>query len=449
MKVNGNSMGWGKFITLALIGLAIKSSGNTVKKPNKTINRNDDSFNEDNETENNRIYDYSCKFDNGLTESEFKLMAELIASRIPPIISLSVQDAVVYAEVISNSGKTTWNFKVNFNDNRNVTGRKWVYTDNDDSSIPYSYADRLSKAVFLYFNELNYTDEGEFINTRLSTYLAETAEQKERICEVFEDGYIENQLIQERKAEEERQAREREKAEKERLERLRAEAEAKEALRLRLEAEKQAEIERVKREKHDKRIRWIKKYWLASLSSVLALAAIAVLSFAYVRMKKLTQIGFTDENLIGLTYSRVERSLRSAGFTNIEMVDADDLTSKNADQDGKVFQVLIGKTEDFTKEDQFPYDEKIVIYYHSLKYVNPPGILADYQYKLYELVVNEFEEAGFINVKTEGLQDLIIGLFNRENEVADITINGKNDFKSDESYLSDVEVIVYYHSFSE
>ena len=67
----------------------------------------------------------------------------------------------------------------------------------------------------------------------------------------------------------------------------------------------------------------------------------------------------------------------------------------------------------------------------------------------YEEVVKLFVDAGFTNVKTESIDDLILGWFTQDGEVESVTINGETSFSTAKWYPKDVEVIISYHTFPE
>lgn len=65
----------------------------------------------------------------------------------------------------------------------------------------------------------------------------------------------------------------------------------------------------------------------------------------------------------------------------------------------------------------------------------------------YQDVVNEFEEKGFKNIKTEKLEDLITGWLTKDGEVKEVSVGGDIDYSPDEWVSSDTEVIIKYHTF--
>lgn len=73
---------------------------------------------------------------------------------------------------------------------------------------------------------------------------------------------------------------------------------------------------------------------------------------------------------------------------------------------------------------------------------------SDYKYKNYKEIVTDLEEAGFTNVKTEVLYDIIWGITS-EGESDKVTIGGNSDFRKGEVFAKDVEIIVTYHMLQE
>ena len=66
----------------------------------------------------------------------------------------------------------------------------------------------------------------------------------------------------------------------------------------------------------------------------------------------------------------------------------------------------------------------------------------------YEEVVSNLENAGFINVETKAIGDLITGLLTKDGEVEKIEIEGIKSFSSDSKFLPSDKVVVHYHTFS-
>jgi hypothetical protein len=85
--------------------------------------------------------------------------------------------------------------------------------------------------------------------------------------------------------------------------------------------------------------------------------------------------------------------------------------------------------------------------------VDDPNILVlnesseDFVGENYETVIANLETIGFTNIKTEILDDLILGWLTSDGEVEQVTINGKTDFDKNTKFTKDSEVIITYHTF--
>lgn len=79
--------------------------------------------------------------------------------------------------------------------------------------------------------------------------------------------------------------------------------------------------------------------------------------------------------------------------------------------------------------------------------IQVPSSSSDYRGMNYQDVLDELAGAGFTNVGTEAVDDLIIGWLTEDGEVSDISVNGDTSFSSGAKYEPDVEIIVTYHTF--
>ena len=61
-------------------------------------------------------------------------------------------------------------------------------------------------------------------------------------------------------------------------------------------------------------------------------------------------------------------------------------------------------------------------------------------------VIEEFENAGFINVTTIVEYDIVIGWLTADGKVKSVTINGEKEFDSYDEYRLDAEVVVTYYT---
>lgn len=88
-----------------------------------------------------------CKFDEKLSQEDFKNIAYQNCKRIKRIHDLNIVGPIISAAVYSQSGISSWQFTIDFNDYGRITGRYWISSNNDDSSIPSIIADNIKIAV--------------------------------------------------------------------------------------------------------------------------------------------------------------------------------------------------------------------------------------------------------------------------------------------------------------
>ncbi len=67
--------------------------------------------------------------------------------------------------------------------------------------------------------------------------------------------------------------------------------------------------------------------------------------------------------------------------------------------------------------------------------------------KNYQEVIDAFTAKGFMNIKTEKLEDLVTGWLTKDGEVESVSVDGNKDYKADTWYPNDVEVVISYHTF--
>ena len=73
----------------------------------------------------------------------------------------------------------------------------------------------------------------------------------------------------------------------------------------------------------------------------------------------------------------------------------------------------------------------------------------DFTDKQYEDVVSQFQKAGFKNILTEKVPDLVTGWIHKEGEVIDVSINGTTSFSKGDYVDSDATVLIRYHGFKD
>lgn len=90
-----------------------------------------------------------CKFDDGISEAEFAELANKVAKKIKRIKNVKVSGPLVFCEVESQSGISTWTFSVDFNDYGHISGKYWIESQNKDSIIPDKIGKRISEQLLM------------------------------------------------------------------------------------------------------------------------------------------------------------------------------------------------------------------------------------------------------------------------------------------------------------
>ncbi len=67
--------------------------------------------------------------------------------------------------------------------------------------------------------------------------------------------------------------------------------------------------------------------------------------------------------------------------------------------------------------------------------------------RAYRDVVDDFSQRGFTNIKTEAIDDLILGWLTKDGEVEEVSVDGDVDYSPDVWVAADTEVIIRYHTF--
>ena len=67
----------------------------------------------------------------------------------------------------------------------------------------------------------------------------------------------------------------------------------------------------------------------------------------------------------------------------------------------------------------------------------------------YKQVIRELKDAGFENIDTEKLYDLINGWFVKDGQVDRVSIAGNAEFTKGDIFAKDAHIIVTYHTFKE
>lgn len=86
-------------------------------------------------------------FDEGVTQADFDWMAQEAAKRTPRISSVATAGMAATISVRSNSGLTSWEAEIDFNDYGRLTGQYWISTSNPKSLVPQHFAEAVGAQI--------------------------------------------------------------------------------------------------------------------------------------------------------------------------------------------------------------------------------------------------------------------------------------------------------------
>lgn len=142
-------------------------------------------------------------------------------------------------------------------------------------------------------------------------------------------------------------------------------------------------------------------------------------------------------------HDEAHRAFEDAGFTNIREEELRDLTPNQRSRNWYTTSIEINGNGDFDKDDAFHADDEVLITYHVLADLNPPASSSELTGRSYEEVVDQFEQAGFINVTTK--KTTASGAEGAVSEVRIGGIFGSTDFSSSDTFAFDAGVEIAYY----
>ena len=107
----------------------------------------------------------------------------------------------------------------------------------------------------------------------------------------------------------------------------------------------------------------------------------------------------------------------------------------------ETFVVFILENEDYTHFDVKSYLGKWEV---GDGEVAVPASASDYKYENYKDVQKDLEDAGFTNITTEILYDIVLG-WTEEGEVKSVSIDGRTDYDKGEVFNMDAPIVITYH----
>ena len=81
------------------------------------------------------------------------------------------------------------------------------------------------------------------------------------------------------------------------------------------------------------------------------------------------------------------------------------------------------------------------------KKINAPVESSEVSSSNYQDMVSQFKGAGFTNVSTKEIDDLILGWLTEDGQVEEVSIGGKTSFSTSDTFAVDAPVVVSYHTF--
>lgn len=333
-----------------------------------------------------------CYFIDGISKEQFNVIVKRASKHIKRLTELTVDGAIVYGTVRTQSGLSEWNFEIDFNDYGHITGQYWISTDNSDSTIPLHIADNITKMIHSFPEGF-----GNISSSKNTNHSKSGDDEKQE--------------------------------------------------RIRLEKTKQ----QIQSFKKVKKRSFLKKHWKGLVFSIFTLfcmcICLSVWGYKYYDSQKNIEIGVSSASVIGSNYEQVIEELKSRGFTNIYTYPVSDLELEDAELEYTVEGINIHGKDIFESYFEYPYDTRIEITYHVVKNVFIPVSSKAAKKMLFNELEELIREAGFVNINFQVEYDLITGWITEDGLIKSVTINGEDDFEENSEYRPDVEIVITYHTF--
>lgn len=211
------------------------------------------------------------------------------------------------------------------------------------------------------------------------------------------------------------------------------------------EREQEAQRERA-RIRSEKRRAWRKRHRKGIAITILISVLVVLSLIGYYEIQKLIPMGYSSDSLEGLKYTEAVQRLKESGFTNVHTKEISDLTISRDDEENLVTEVKLMFGDSFDEDTKYPSNLWITVVYHTVELYAPPLTSKEAKGMNYLDVIDEFENAGFVNVTTVVEYDIVTGWLTDDGEVKSVTINGDKKFDSYNEYRLDAEVVVTYHT---
>lgn len=387
--------------------------------------------------EDKRRRNTPCNFVDGFSKDDFEKIVYKSGKHITRLIKTRVDGAIVYGTVRAQSGISEWEFRVDFNDYGHITGKYWLYSDNDDSNIPKHFADNI-KQIIKAGPETFHAENGGHKNRTSASH-----DSNKHICPICgsvlnnQPGYADwNVAFTCKKcghynewANDEKNG----------------------------ETDKTSGMPDDKEQsatytsftdysyKSQKSLKQRIKSILIGFG-IVAIIAIACIMGVFVD-SLINGIALETDNEVisNLEYKKLEDELKEKGFWFVSVESIADLDYENASQKNTVAMIYVNDNSEFEADDKFSRFANIKIVYHTVKKTKTPISAKDANGEDYVKIVEQFKEVGFGNIELEADYDVIIGWINSAGEIEKITIDGYDNFSAGSTYSVDATVYIIYH----
>lgn len=82
-----------------------------------------------------------------ITQEMFENFAKEASKGIKRVSKITIDGPVINGTVVTQSGISEWNFRIDFNDYGHITGEYWIANDNMDSKIPKVIANKVKLKI--------------------------------------------------------------------------------------------------------------------------------------------------------------------------------------------------------------------------------------------------------------------------------------------------------------
>lgn len=390
--------------------------------------------------EDRRRRNTPCNFVDGFSKEDFERIAYKSGKHIKRLIKTRVEGPVVYGTVRAQSGLSEWEFRVDFNDYGHITGKYWLYSDNDDSNIPEHFADNI-KQVIKAGPEAFHAENGGNLNRNRASH-----DSSKHICPICgsilnnQPGYADwNVAFTCKKCGHYSEwANDEENGEPDKTSSTQDDRE-------------QAFTSATFTDYIHKPKKSLKQRIKAILIGLGIAAIIALACVVGVFADSLINgIALETDNKVisNIDYKKLEEELKEKGFWFVSVESVADLDYENASQKNTVAMIYVNDKNDFESDDEFSRFANIKIVYHTVKKVKTPISAKDAKGEDYVQIAEQFKEAGFGNIELEADYDVILGWINSTGEIEKITIDGYDNFSEGSTYSADAIIYIIYHEKS-